>query len=87
MPGWASLPTASVFRPGSSQGHYRPRISVAQEHSAWRHTRAIAGREGAPASQFTPSAVSESISAVMTEEYLAERTWRNEKDDLKWGLD
>lgn len=55
--------------------------------SIHRHIREIAKREGVSINQFISTAVSEKISAILTEEYLAERAGRAKKGTLKNVLD
>ncbi|MBI3014241.1 MAG: toxin-antitoxin system HicB family antitoxin [Candidatus Tectomicrobia bacterium] len=51
--------------------------------SIHRHIKEIARREGVSINQFISSAVSEKISAILTEEYLTTRAKRATKGDLK----
>jgi len=62
-------------------------LSLRLPDSIHRHIREIAKREGVSINQFISSAVSEKISAIMTEEYLSERAKRARKGDLKKILD
>jgi len=62
-------------------------LSLRLPDSIHRHIREIAKREGVSINQFISSAVSEKISAIMTEEYLTERAKRSKKGDLKKILD
>jgi len=55
--------------------------------SIHRHIREIAKREGVSINQFISTAVSEKISALLTEEYLADRASRAKKGTLKNILD
>ena len=55
--------------------------------SIHRHIREIAKREGVSINQFISTAVSEKISAFLTEEYLADRASRAKKGALKKILD
>ena len=55
--------------------------------SIHRHIREIAKREGVSINQFISTAVSEKVSAILTEEYLAERANRAKKGTLKGILD
>jgi len=61
-------------------------LSLRLPDSIHRHIREIAKREGVSINQFISSAVSEKISAILTEEYLAERAKRAKKGDLKGRL-
>jgi hypothetical protein len=51
--------------------------------SIHRHIREIAKKEGVSINQFISTAVSEKISAILTEEYLAKRAKRAKKGDFK----
>ena len=51
--------------------------------SIHRHVRDIAKREGVSINQFISTAVTEKISAIMTEEYLEERGKRAKPGTLK----
>ncbi len=55
--------------------------------SIHRHIREIAKREGVSINQFISTAVSEKVSALLTEEYLSDRASRAEKGVLKKILD
>jgi len=55
--------------------------------SIHRHIREIAAREGVSINQFISTAVSEKISAIMTEEYIAKRAQRARKGAFKKVLD
>ena len=55
--------------------------------SIHRHIKEIARREGVSINQFISSAVSEKISAIMTEEYLMARVERAKRGDFKKILD
>ena len=58
-------------------------LSLRLPDSIHRHIREIAKQEGVSINQFISTAVSEKISATMTEEYLATRAKRAEKGALK----
>jgi hypothetical protein len=62
-------------------------LSLRLPDSIHRHIKAIAKREGVSINQFISSAVSEKISAIMTEEYLATRARRAKRGALKKVLD
>lgn len=62
-------------------------LSLRLPNSVHRHIKEIANREGVSINQFISSAVSEKISAIMTEEYLAKRAKRAKKSTLKKILD
>ena len=57
-------------------------LSLRLPESIHRHIREIAKREGVSINQFISSAVSEKISALMTEDYLKDRAKRARKDDF-----
>ena len=58
-------------------------LSLRLPESIHRHIREIAKKEGVSINQFISSAVSEKISALMTEDYLTERAKRAKKDDFR----
>ena len=58
-------------------------LSLRLPDSIHRHIREIAKQEGVSINQFISTAVSEKISATMTEEYLATRAKRAKKGALK----
>ena len=62
-------------------------LSLRLPSSIHQHIREIAKNEGVSINQFVSSAVSEKISAIMTEDYLKSRTKRAKKSDLKKILD
>jgi len=62
-------------------------LSLRLPDSVHRHIRAIALKEGVSINQFISSAVSEKISAIMTEEYLEQRARRAERKELTRILD
>ena len=55
-------------------------ISLRLAESLHRSVKEIAKREGISINQFITSALSEKISAFMTEEYLAERAKRGSRE-------
>ena len=55
--------------------------------SIHRHIREIAKREGVSINQFISTAVSEKVSAILTEEYLSARASRAKEGALKRILD
>ena len=55
--------------------------------SIHRHIREIAKREGVSINQFISTAVSEKVSAILTEEYLSARAGRAKEGALKRILD
>ena len=55
--------------------------------SIHRHIKEIARREGVSINQFISTAVSEKISAILTEEYLSARANRAKEGALKSILD
>jgi uncharacterized protein (DUF1778 family) len=62
-------------------------LSLRLPSSIHQHIREIAKNEGVSINQFVSSAVSEKISAIMTEDYLKSRAKRAKKYDLKKILD
>ena len=62
-------------------------LSLRLPDSIHRHIREIAKIEGVSINQFVSSAVSEKISAIMTEDYLKGRAKKAKKSDLKKVLD
>jgi hypothetical protein len=58
-------------------------LSLRLPESIHRHIREIAKKEGVSINQFISSAVSEKISALMTEDYLKDRSKRAKKEDFK----
>ncbi len=58
-------------------------LSLRLPESIHRHIREIAKKEGVSINQFISSAVSEKISALMTEDYLEERAKRAKKRDFR----
>ena len=62
-------------------------LSLRLPDSIHRHIKEIARQEGVSINQFISTAVSEKISAIMTEDYLMKRAKRAKKDTLKNILD
>ena len=62
-------------------------LSLRLPDSIHRHIKNIAKREGVSINQFISTAVSEKISAILTEEYLRSRAERAKPDALKTILD
>ena len=62
-------------------------LNLRLPNSVHRHVREAAQREGVSINQFISSAVSEKISAIMTEEYLELRSKKARKGALKGVLD
>ncbi len=58
-------------------------LSLRLPESIHRHIKEIAKKEGVSINQFISSAVSEKISAIMTEDYLKERAKKAKKGALK----
>jgi hypothetical protein len=58
-------------------------LSLRLPESIHRHIREIARKEGVSINQFVSSAVSEKISALMTEDYLKSRAKRAKKEDFR----
>jgi uncharacterized protein (DUF1778 family) len=57
-------------------------LSLRLPESIHRHIKEVAKTEGVSINQFISSAVSEKISALMTEDYLKGRAKRAKKDDF-----
>jgi len=57
-------------------------LSLRLPNSIHRHIKEIASDEGVSINQFISSAVSEKISAITTETYLAQRAERAKKSDF-----
>jgi len=62
-------------------------LNLRLPNSIHRHVREVAKREGVSINQFIASAVSEKISAIMTEEYLEERGRRAKEEAFARVLD
>ena len=62
-------------------------LSLRLPESIHRHIREIAKKEGVSINQFIASAVSEKISALMTEDYLKSRAKRAQKEVFNQILD
>ncbi len=62
-------------------------LSLRLPESIHRHIREIAKKEGVSINQFISSAVSEKISALMTEDYLENRARRAKKGNFRKVLD
>ena len=58
-------------------------LSLRLPESVHRHIREIAKKEGVSINQFISSAVSEKISALMTEDYLEKRAKKAKKNDFR----
>jgi len=58
-------------------------LSLRLPESIHRHIREIAKKEGVSINQFISSAVSEKVSALMTEDYLINRAKRATKKDFR----
>jgi len=58
-------------------------LSLRLPESIHQHIKEVAKKEGVSINQFISSAVSEKISALMTEDYLKSRGKRAKKDDFK----
>ena len=58
-------------------------LSVRLPESIHRHIREIAKNEGVSINQLISSAISEKVSAIMTEEYLKKRAARA---NIEWAL-
>ena len=62
-------------------------LSLRLPDSIHRHIKEIAKQEGVSINQFISTAVSEKISAILTEEYLTARAKRAPKGAFKEALD
>ena len=62
-------------------------LSLRLPNSIHRHIKEIATREGVSINQFISSAVSEKISALMTEDYLSRRAGKADRNQFKKILD
>jgi len=62
-------------------------LSLRLPDSIHRHIKEIAKKEGVSINQFISSAVSEKISALLTEDYLKNRAKGAKKKDFKRILD
>ena len=62
-------------------------LSLRLPSSIHRHIKEIAQKEGVSINQFISAAVSEKISAIMTEEYLEKRAKRADISEFKRVLD
>ncbi len=62
-------------------------LSLRLPNSIHRHIKEIASQEGISINQFISSAVSEKISAIMTESYLTQRANRADRAEFKKRLD
>jgi uncharacterized protein (DUF1778 family) len=58
-------------------------LSLRLPDSIHRHIKEIAKKEGVSINQFISSAVSEKISALLTEDYLKNRAEKAKKKDFK----
>ena len=58
-------------------------LSLRLPNSVHRHIKEIAQQEGVSINQFISSAISEKISAIMTEEYLEKRAKRANRQEFK----
>jgi len=58
-------------------------LSLRLPSSVHQHIKEIAQKEGVSINQFISSAVSEKISAILTEEYLARRATRANRKEFK----
>ncbi|MBI5073702.1 MAG: toxin-antitoxin system HicB family antitoxin [Nitrospirae bacterium] len=58
-------------------------LSLRLPESIHRHIKEVAKKEGVSINQFISAAVSEKISALMTEDYLKDRAKRAKKEDFR----
>ncbi|HID54578.1 MAG TPA: toxin-antitoxin system HicB family antitoxin [Anaerolineae bacterium] len=62
-------------------------LSLRLPDSIHRHIKEIASREGVSINQFISTAVAEKVSAIMTEEYLAQRASKADREAFREILD
>ena len=62
-------------------------LSLRLPNSIHRHIKEIASQEGVSINQFISAAVSEKISAIMTEDYLRQRADRADREAFRNILD
>ncbi|MCP4195709.1 MAG: toxin-antitoxin system HicB family antitoxin [Proteobacteria bacterium] len=62
-------------------------LSLRLPNSIHRHIKEIASQEGVSINQFISAAVSEKISAIMTEDYLRQRANRADREAFRDILD
>ena len=62
-------------------------LSLRLPNSVYRHLKEIAAQEGVSINQFISTAVAEKISAIVTEDYRAERASRADRAEFKKILD
>ncbi|HFQ92696.1 MAG TPA: toxin-antitoxin system HicB family antitoxin [Anaerolineae bacterium] len=62
-------------------------LSLRLPDSVHRHIKEIAAQEGVSINQFISTAVAEKVSAIMTEEYLAQRAARADRKAFREILD
>jgi len=62
-------------------------LSLRLPESIHRHIKEIAAKEGVSINQFILTAVTEKVSVIMTEEYLAERAERADREAFRAILD
>lgn len=62
-------------------------LSLRLPDSIHRHIKEISKKEGVSINQFISSAISEKLSAIMTEDYLKSRAQKARKEDFKKILD
>ncbi len=62
-------------------------ISIKVPNSINRHIKEIANKEGVSTQQFISSAISEKISAIMTENYLKKRAKMADRTEFRKILD
>ena len=61
-------------------------LNLRLSDSIHRHIKEVAKKEGVSINQFISTAVTEKISAIMTEDYLKGRAARAKKNDLRKTL-
>jgi len=62
-------------------------LSLRLPDSIHRHIKEISNQEGVSINQFILTAVTEKVSAIMTDEYLAERAKRADREAFRDILD
>ena len=62
-------------------------LSLRLPNSIHRHIKEIASQEGVSINQFISAAVSEKVSAIMTEDYLRQRANRADREAFRNILD
>ncbi|MCV6636570.1 hypothetical protein [Candidatus Albibeggiatoa sp. nov. NOAA] len=58
-------------------------LNIVLPNSVQRHIQDIAAKEGVSIDQFISSAISEKISAIMTEDYLSQRAKKADRNKFR----